>query len=117
MIGGTGEKKTLRLVAQYADACNLFAGPQAGPDVIRAKLDVLQEHCARLGHRLRPHPQDDPVDGAGRPGRGRWTGVRRADARFADVGIDEVHVMPFTDDPVSYIQGLGDHVVGQLAAL
>jgi F420-dependent oxidoreductase-like protein len=44
MIGGGGEKKTLRLVAQYADACNLFAfGDQAH------KLDVLRQHCDAVG--------------------------------------------------------------------
>ncbi len=47
MIGGMGEKKTLRLVAQYADACNLFASSQ--PDALRGKLDVLKAHCDRLG--------------------------------------------------------------------
>src|SRR6201996_3790709 len=40
MIGGGGEKKTLRLVAQYADACNLFAGRDEA-----RKLDVLRQHC------------------------------------------------------------------------
>jgi F420-dependent oxidoreductase-like protein len=44
MIGGTGEKKTLRLVARYGDACNLFVGPD-----LERKLDVLREHCAREG--------------------------------------------------------------------
>ncbi len=44
LIGGGGEKKTLRLVAQYAQACNLFANM----DVAR-KLDVLREHCAEIG--------------------------------------------------------------------
>lgn len=44
LIGGGGEKKTLRLVAKYADACNLFAGPDVGH-----KLDVLREHCEREG--------------------------------------------------------------------
>ena len=47
MIGGMGQRKTLRLVAQYADACNLFA--YAGPDVIRHKLDVLRGHCEDVG--------------------------------------------------------------------
>ena len=47
LIGGSGEKKTLRLVAQYADACNLFAG--AGLEVLRQKLDVLKQHCQHLG--------------------------------------------------------------------
>jgi F420-dependent oxidoreductase-like protein len=44
LIGGSGERKTLRLVAQYADACNLFGGPE-----LPRKLDVLREHCANLG--------------------------------------------------------------------
>jgi F420-dependent oxidoreductase-like protein len=47
LIGGSGEKKTLRLVAQYADACNLFAG--AGIEAVSHKLDVLKQHCERLG--------------------------------------------------------------------
>lgn len=47
LIGGMGERKTLRLVAQYADACNLFAF--AGPEVLRHKLDVLRRHCDAVG--------------------------------------------------------------------
>jgi F420-dependent oxidoreductase-like protein len=47
LIGGSGEQKTLRLVAQYADACNLFA--MAGTDVVQAKLEVLKRHCEALG--------------------------------------------------------------------
>jgi F420-dependent oxidoreductase-like protein len=47
LIGGGGEKKTLRLVAQYADACNLFT--YGGPDAIRQKLAVLRAHCETLG--------------------------------------------------------------------
>jgi F420-dependent oxidoreductase-like protein len=45
MIGGSGEKKTLRMVAQYADESNLIA---PAPDIPR-KLDALAEHCDRLG--------------------------------------------------------------------
>jgi alkanesulfonate monooxygenase SsuD/methylene tetrahydromethanopterin reductase-like flavin-dependent oxidoreductase (luciferase family) len=47
MIGGAGEQKTLRLVAQYADACNLFA--RMGNDVLRQKLDILKGHCDAVG--------------------------------------------------------------------
>ena len=46
MIGGSGEKKTLRMVAQYADESNLVG---VGPDDIPRKLDALQAHCERLG--------------------------------------------------------------------
>jgi F420-dependent oxidoreductase-like protein len=44
MIGGGGERKTLRLVARYADACNLFASPE-----LPRKLQILREHCEREG--------------------------------------------------------------------
>jgi F420-dependent oxidoreductase-like protein len=49
MVGGGGERKTLRMVAQYADACNLFATPD-----VEHKLEVLRGHCERLG---RPHEE------------------------------------------------------------
>ena len=47
LIGGSGEKKTLRMVAQYADACNLFVF--GGLDELRHKLDVLKAHCEQVG--------------------------------------------------------------------
>ena len=79
MIGGGGEKKTLRLVAKYADALQPVrrSGPAPGPPRSRAKLDVLREHCDARGHRLRPHPRrrcSTPP---------RWTPGAEAAARFA----------------------------------
>ena len=47
LIGGTGEQKTLRMVAQYGDACNIFA--RLGKEAVQHKFAVLQEHCQRLG--------------------------------------------------------------------
>jgi F420-dependent oxidoreductase-like protein len=46
LIGGGGELKTLRLVAQYGDACNLFNSPE-----LEHKLDVLKKHCADVGRK------------------------------------------------------------------
>ncbi len=46
LIGGGGEKKTLRLVAKYGDACNLFA---YNPSEVEHKLDVLRKHCEDVG--------------------------------------------------------------------
>jgi F420-dependent oxidoreductase-like protein len=48
LVGGTGERKTLRLVARYADACNLFDIPDGGRTVTR-KLEILARHCDQVG--------------------------------------------------------------------
>jgi F420-dependent oxidoreductase-like protein len=52
LIGGTGERKTLRLVAKYADACNIFA--RLGKGELQRKLEILRQHCAEVG---RPYEQ------------------------------------------------------------
>jgi F420-dependent oxidoreductase-like protein len=54
MVGGVGERKTLRLVAQYADACNFIGYLVNDKEARRRKLDVLREHCGTLG---RPYEQ------------------------------------------------------------
>ena len=116
MIGGGGEKKTLRLCARYADACNLFAGPQTGPEQVNAKLDVLAAHCAREGtdyDRIRKTilwaGPLDPATGGG--------GFVEQMRQYADAGIEEVHVMPFTGDPAAFVDSLGQNVTPHLADL
>ncbi|MFA7484062.1 MAG: LLM class F420-dependent oxidoreductase [Vulcanimicrobiota bacterium] len=47
MIGGMGEKKTLRMVAQYGQACNLFEF--AGLGILKSKLEILKRHCQEVG--------------------------------------------------------------------
>jgi F420-dependent oxidoreductase-like protein len=68
LIGGSGERKTLRLVAQYADACNLFDLPDKA--VVKHKLDVLRQHCEDVG---RPYDEIEKTiaSGAALPGSGR----------------------------------------------
>jgi alkanesulfonate monooxygenase SsuD/methylene tetrahydromethanopterin reductase-like flavin-dependent oxidoreductase (luciferase family) len=116
MIGGGGEKKTLRLVAQYADACNLFAGERAGgPAAVGAKLQVLREHCDREGSDydriaktiLYAAPLDLGAE-AGERFAAEMTG-------YLDLGVGEVHVMPMTGDPVAFVENLGEHVIPHLA--
>ncbi|WP_433725818.1 LLM class F420-dependent oxidoreductase [Nocardia sp. CA-129566] len=103
MIGGQGERKTLRLVAQYADACNLF-GPSA--EVVAAKLAILRGHCEAVG---RPYEDiektmvayyypDKPI-------------AEQADsfAQFAEVGIQHVVLGrsgPFMDEDIEKISEL-----------
>jgi F420-dependent oxidoreductase-like protein len=111
MIGGSGERKTLRLVAKYADACNFFAQPDTGPDAVAAKLDVLARHCADEGTdaaRIRKTILwTAPLDPTTAGGAAEFAEHMKG---FADVGIVEVHLMPH-GDPIDYIRGVGQHVV------
>jgi F420-dependent oxidoreductase-like protein len=80
MIGGGGERKTLRLVAQYADASNVFGGP----DILRRKFAILREHCEAVG---RPYEAIERTTlQSTRLGTGRVAGTETPDeaaARFA----------------------------------
>jgi F420-dependent oxidoreductase-like protein len=100
LIGGMGEQKTLRLVAEYGDACNLFDIPDGG-QTVRRKLAVLAGHCEAVGRpfheidktvstRLGP---DEPVDAF----------VRRC-AALAELGIQHAVVItagPWTEKGVA----------------
>jgi len=82
LIGGGGEKKTLRLVAEYADACNLFAGGR-----LAHKLEVLRGHCEQVG---RPYGE---IEKTALATVERGTSVDEAVdtcGRLAELGIDHV---------------------------
>jgi F420-dependent oxidoreductase-like protein len=118
MIGGGGEKKTLRLVARYADACNLACGPyaQAGPPEIAHKLQVLAGHCEAEGadydriEKTIMYLGGPPASDEGKAG---FVEEMRA---YADLGVDRVMVIPLGTDPAGYIRRL-DSVVTDLADL
>jgi len=117
MIGGGGEQKTLRLVARYADASNLFGGPRSGPDQVAAKLDVLARHCEREGTDFDRIRKTILWSGPLEPTAAGGAAFAEEMSRYARIGIEEVHVMPFTPDPVAFVDRLGEHVIPHLSAL
>ncbi len=116
MIGGGGERKTLRLVAQYGDACNLFDGPE-----LPHKLDVLRNWCAEVG---RPYGEIEktvtlqlPVsrngdDGTVSPDEGLEHLVR-----LAELGIDQALVM--VQEPIASetIAVFGERIIPEASKL
>jgi len=113
VIGGSGERKTLRLVAQYGDACNLFADSVEGID---HKLGVLRRHCDDVGRdyddiRKTIVPMDRPSPDAA--SRDEFV---RSMAGYAKLGVDTVIVAPMTGSPAAWIDGMAP-VVPQLADL
>jgi F420-dependent oxidoreductase-like protein len=102
LIGGTGEKRTLPLVARYADACNVFDMPDGGATV-RHKLGVLRGICERLG---RPYDEIEKVISTRlQSGESPSSFVTRC-AAFAELGIDHTVVLttgPWTLDAVATV--------------
>ncbi|MGW0183157.1 LLM class F420-dependent oxidoreductase [Nocardia sp. NPDC003345] len=110
LIGGGGEKKTLRLVARYGDACNLFAST---PEEVRHKLDVLRGHCDDLGtdyERIRKTVL------AGSPDPGAPDDFVRDMAAYAGLGVHTAIVMPPGGTPAAWIDSVAP-VVPRLAEL
>jgi F420-dependent oxidoreductase-like protein len=112
VVGGTGERKTLRLVAQYAAACNLFA---TSVDEVAYKLDVLRGHCDDVGRDYDEvgktivgtlnRPLDD-VDG--------WLATMET---YSDLGVTQVWVGPDPADPVGWTEQMCDRVLPRLAEI
>jgi F420-dependent oxidoreductase-like protein len=117
MVGGGGEKKTLRLVAQYADACNVFGSPEA----IARKYAILDAHCAAVGR--------DPAEierttlqnvRLGPDGSARTETPAQVIDRFgelSDVGVEHV-IFELKDvhDP-TYLERAGRDILPALHAL
>jgi len=110
MIGGSGEKKTLRMVAQYGDCCNFMGGP----DLCARKISVLREHCDRLGRDiseiditvlLQPQPDWTPDD------------VVRAAEKMAAVGVTTIVATTAGADPVATVESLFGPAVERVRAI
>jgi F420-dependent oxidoreductase-like protein len=110
LIGGGGEKKTLRLVAQYAQACNLFPGPD-----LEHKLDILRGHCETVGRDydeiektvmapLDPGPNGENVDA-----------LLEELQRLAALGVTHVHGRPPGTDKITPLEILGEKVIPEAA--
>jgi F420-dependent oxidoreductase-like protein len=114
MIGGNGERRTLRLVARYADACNFLV---LEPEEIRAKLAVLRAHCAEIGRDIREIEITalDEVDL--RPGRMSPADVVARARAQADAGVQHLIVnMPDAWD-VRHLDLIGREVVPAIDAI
>ncbi len=110
MIGGGGEKKTLRLVAQYADACNFF-GP---PKVVAHKVDVLRRHCDAVGRDIGEievtafcEVRDD----------GTADDVLRSAEAFAAVGAATVMARAMGADPAAALEAVYGPAMPRLAGI
>jgi F420-dependent oxidoreductase-like protein len=113
LIGGDGEKKTLRLVAQYADIWNSTV---TEVDAIKHKIEVLNRHCEAVGR--------DP--GEIRKTVGYFVnpfedldGYLRTVEGYAGLGVELVNAGPFpgNPDPVGFVRRLGDEVIPRLAEI
>src|SRR3984957_16146405 len=110
LIGGGGEKKTLRLVAKYADACNLFG---SGVEQVAHKLDVLRGHCDTEG------TDYDRIEKTiiGRLAPADPDAFLKEMEQYAALGIDLVELAPTMPDPAGFVAMLGEKIVRPLAEI
>jgi F420-dependent oxidoreductase-like protein len=113
LIGGGGEKKTLRLVAQYADVWN---STDSDIDVLTHKIDVLTRHCDTVGRDVAEIRKtvgffEDPFE--------NLDGYLRKLERFSELGVDMINTgpMPGTPDPAGFVKRFGDEVMPKLSQI
>jgi F420-dependent oxidoreductase-like protein len=108
LVGGGGEKKTLLLVARYADACNMYG---TGPEDVGHKLEVLRSHCDAEG---RDYDRIDKTLLAVIPALMDVDGFVAAAEAYAALGVTEIQVMP-DRHPVEFAQQIAQQVLPRLA--
>ncbi len=112
VIGGSGEKKTLRMVAQYAQATNLIV---ADAEAAAHKLEVLRGHCDDLG-RDYDSIEKTVMAGMADPLADPDAFLRVAES-YAAVGIEHLHLRAVTPDPVAFVTEFGETVAPRLAQI
>jgi F420-dependent oxidoreductase-like protein len=110
LVGGGGEKKTLLLVARYADACNVFG---SSPGDVGHKLDVLRSHCEDEG---RDAGRIEKTVLAVRPALDDVDGFLAAAAEYAALGVTELEVMP-DRHPVEFTEQIAEQVLPRVAEI
>ncbi len=113
LIGGDGEKKTLRLVAEYADVWNSTTSDVAE---LEHKIDVLNRHCDAVGRD--PHEIRKTVGLFVDP-FADTAGFLKTVQRQAELGVELINLGPFpgNPDPVGFIRRLGDEVLPRIAEI
>ncbi len=113
LIGGGGEKKTLRLVAQYADVWN---STDSEIDVLTHKIDVLTRHCDTVGRDVAEIRKtvglfEDPFE--------NLDGYLTKLERFSELGVDMINTgpVPGTPDPAGFVKRFGDEVMPKLSEI
>jgi F420-dependent oxidoreductase-like protein len=107
LVGGGGERKTLRLVARYGDACNLFG---SSPADVAGKLEVLRSHCEAEG---RDYDRIQKTVLAVRPVLADVDGFLGAAREYAALGVTELEVMP-DRHPVEFATEVAERVLPNL---
>jgi F420-dependent oxidoreductase-like protein len=113
LIGGGGERKTLKLVAQYADACNLF-GMGLGSDGVGGKLDVLRRHCDEQGRDYNEIQKTITTRGVPLDSIDEFLTDMEG---YAALGIEQVWVSPPAPDPVGWVETFTAATVSRLAEM
>jgi F420-dependent oxidoreductase-like protein len=113
LIGGSGEKKTLRMAAQYADVWNTS---DSEPDQLKHKIDVLTRHCETVGRDVAEVRKTvvlfaDPF--------ADLDGYLKTLDQYAELGIEMINIgpMPGTPDPASWVKRFGDELMPRLAGI
>jgi alkanesulfonate monooxygenase SsuD/methylene tetrahydromethanopterin reductase-like flavin-dependent oxidoreductase (luciferase family) len=113
LIGGSGEKKTLRMVAQYADVWNTT---DSEPDELEHKIGVLRRHCDTVG---RDESEVRKTVGLFADPFADIDGYLKRLERYAELGIEMINIgpVPGTPDPAGFVQRFGDELMPKVAEI